>query len=85
MAVQRVANRVKKGGHHIPEEVVKRRFYRGIWNLLNLYIAECDSWTLIDNRSISPEIIVTSGKTLETLVKNNEIWDHILRQSKYGK
>jgi predicted ABC-type ATPase len=29
-AIQRVARRVAKGGHNIPQEVIERRYYRGI-------------------------------------------------------
>lgn len=35
-AIERVATRVSKGGHHIPEEVIRRRYYAGINNLVKL-------------------------------------------------
>ena len=38
LAKQRVALRVKKGGHNIPHEIIERRYYRGIYNFFNLYI-----------------------------------------------
>lgn len=37
MAVERVAARVRAGGHHVPEADVRRRYERGLWNLFNLY------------------------------------------------
>lgn len=37
-AMQRVAERVVKGGHNIPPEVVDRRYYRGLFNLINLSV-----------------------------------------------
>jgi len=36
-AVARVAARVGQGGHNIPEEVVRRRFARGLYNFENIY------------------------------------------------
>jgi len=36
-AIERVATRVSEGGHHIPADVIERRYYRGLKNLLNLY------------------------------------------------
>lgn len=38
MAVQRVASRVEKGGHHIPQDVILRRYERGIKNLFEIYL-----------------------------------------------
>ena len=38
LAIQRVAKRVREGGHNIPETVVRRRYARGLANLLDLYI-----------------------------------------------
>src|SRR5690606_32116491 len=48
-AIKRVAQRVSEGGHHIPDEVVIRRYYRGLYNLVNLYIPTCDKWMVLDN------------------------------------
>jgi predicted ABC-type ATPase len=49
LAVERVALRVKSGGHSIPEEVIRRRYERGRSNLLNLYLPICDDWMIFDN------------------------------------
>lgn len=37
VALKRVAKRVSMGGHNIPSEVVFRRYFRGVHNLINLY------------------------------------------------
>ncbi len=85
LAKQRVAERVSKGGHNIPAHVIERRFYRGIQNLFALYMPVCDKWIVIDNRNISPEIIASGRKNEESTVKNIEIWNTILMQSKHEK
>lgn len=36
LAVARVAERVRTGGHHVPDDVVRRRYNRGLRNLLGL-------------------------------------------------
>ena len=36
MAQMRVAQRVKEGGHNIPSDVIKRRYWRGLQNLFHL-------------------------------------------------
>ena len=38
MAVERVAVRVSEGGHHIPKDVIARRYKRGIANLFKIYL-----------------------------------------------
>jgi predicted ABC-type ATPase len=84
-ARQRVAKRVSMGGHHIPGDIIERRYYRGIYNLLNLYIPVCDNWMVIDNIDEVPEVIATGRINGEKLVKNNDIWSIILKQSEYGR
>ena len=39
LTVERVNKRVSVGGHYIPADVIERRYYRGIYNLYNLYMA----------------------------------------------
>ena len=80
-AIQRVAQRVSKGGHNIPNQVIIRRYYRGIKNLFDLYIPVCDTWMVIDNMDLIPEIIAQNGLKSdkpEILDENN--WDKILKQ-----
>lgn len=48
IALQRVANRVKQGGHDIPKETVKRRRRRGLEGL-GRYLDLADRWAIFDN------------------------------------
>jgi predicted ABC-type ATPase len=48
-AIARVALRVRQGGHHIPEEVIRRRFASGMRNFLQIYRHQVDYWQWIDN------------------------------------
>lgn len=78
-AIKRVAMRVSEGGHHIPDEVVTRRYYRGLYNLVHLYIPHCDKWMVVDNMDLVPEIIAQNdgfGK----VIFNDEIWTVIQQQ-----
>ena len=81
-AKQRVAKRVSKGGHNIPDEVVERRYYRGISNLLNLYIPIVDNCTVIDNKDVVPNIIVRVSKK-EEMILNSELWSIFSKQSNF--
>ncbi|MBF0154438.1 MAG: zeta toxin family protein [Magnetococcales bacterium] len=69
VALARVAERVLKGGHNVPEKIVRRRFYRGITNFFTLYCPVVDRWSLIDNSLVAtPAIVAYSGSdfALET-------------------
>lgn len=57
IAVSRVANRVAQGGHHIPEDVIRRRFKSGLDNFHNRYSRVVDSWAFYDNSGIEPQLI----------------------------
>ena len=81
-AKQRVAKRVSKGGHNIPDEVVERRYYRGISNLLNLYMPIVDRWTVIDNMEVVPTIIARGSREEETIL-NSELWNIFSNQSNF--
>jgi len=49
MSIDRVADRVRKGGHNIPESVIRRRYIAGVKNLFQVYRPVLDSWRLFDN------------------------------------
>ncbi len=57
LAVARVAERVKSGGHNIPTEVIHRRYHKGISNLFNLFVKEVDAWAVFDNSDVRPKLI----------------------------
>lgn len=57
MALARVRDRVLAGGHSVPEEVVRRRFSRGLANLFKLYAPLLDSWLVFDNAGEQPRIV----------------------------
>ena len=62
MAVARVRNRVREGGHHVPEDVVRRRFDAGWRNFSEIYRDIVDEWALYDASGGSPIIIEEGGK-----------------------
>ena len=77
LAVLRVAERVQKGGHNIPEDIIRRRYVAGINNLFRLFISEVDYWGIYDN-SEQPRIKIASGsKGKEIDVFNEELYKSI--------
>ena len=65
LALQRIAERVRNGGHDIPTPTARRRYMAGISNLFNLYIPEVDYWMIYDN-SESPCLPIARGKASQT-------------------
>ena len=58
LAVGRVAERVRRGGHDVPESVIRRRYIKSLSNFFNLYRPFADSWLMLDNsRPIEPQAI----------------------------
>lgn len=57
LAITRVAERVRQGGHNIPEQVIRRRFDAGLANFENHYRAVVDGWILYDNSGDMPVML----------------------------
>lgn len=60
LAIQRVADRVAQGGHHVPEPLIRRRFRIGKQNFSTLYKPLADAWRHYDNSGDSPRLIASS-------------------------
>lgn len=71
-AIERVAQRVREGGHNIPTDVIRRRYQAGIENLFKIYLPLVDSWMLIENHS-NPRIIIADGGKSEREIYNQEL------------
>ena len=77
LAINRVAQRVRNGGHNIPREVIIRRYTAGINNLFRIYMPLVDYWLLADN-STTPRIIVAEGgRESSTEVHHVELFNTI--------
>ena len=56
-AISRVAERVRQGGHAIPEAVIRRRFAAGLHNFETIYTQEVDIWAKFNNVGDQPILI----------------------------
>jgi len=56
-AIARVAERVRQGGHDIPQEVIRRRFVSGWQNFQKHYRPVVDDWALYDNTDDAPVLL----------------------------
>jgi predicted ABC-type ATPase len=78
LAIARVAERVRKGGHSIPEETIRRRYFASLNNLFELYLPLSLSWQIVDNSSVGELIEVASGVgTDSTNIVDQARWNKI--------
>src|SRR5262249_52319576 len=77
LAVARVAERVRTGGHSIPEATIRQRYQRSIDNFFKLYRPLSDFWEVYDNTDTGlPRLIAKGDQTGQTVLVQ-EIWDEI--------
>lgn len=68
-AISRVEDRVRAGGHHVPEDVIRRRYTAGLRNFFTLYRPLAKTWQVYDNQGPMPEMIAwgSGGRVLQVL------------------
>ena len=71
-AIERVAERVAKGGHDIPKDIIVRRYWEGLDNLFKIYMPIVDTWILVNNSETPRSVVATGGKDQKTIIKDNK-------------
>ena len=56
-AIARVAERVRQGGHSIPESVIRRRFLAGLLHFDQHYKQHVSTWAKYDNAGAEPILL----------------------------
>ena len=72
LAVARDAERVRQGGHDVPEKVIRRRFVAGLSNFFTLFEPVADSWQMFDNAQIGGLHLVAEQQSGSAVVVNDE-------------
>jgi len=76
LAVQRVSDRVQGGGHDVPEDVIRRRYFRGLSNFHKLYKPIASSWIVYDNSvTFMPDLIASGGENDSIEVHDADRWN----------
>ena len=60
IAIARVRERVKKGGHDVPVADIRRRFRRSLQHLVPDYAPLADRWAVWDNQDSPPKLLAES-------------------------
>lgn len=81
MAVARVSDRVRLGGHDVPEETVRRRYRAGILNFWKLYRPLATTWRVYDNSMSDRMRLVASGRADRTLqIRLPDVWQQFVQE-----
>ncbi|HAF24328.1 MAG TPA: hypothetical protein DCK93_15715 [Blastocatellia bacterium] len=79
LAIQRVAERVRNGGHSVNEDIIRRRYSRGLDNLSQFYIPLADTWVIYDNSGTGSPLLIASGEKKRTSrVVRPELWQTVV-------
>lgn len=80
-AIARVAQRVSNGGHGILEVDIRRRFTRGIYNLIHVYMPICDSVLVYNNMKTPAQLVARKKNQAEDVnVVEYEMWNQLIQK-----
>jgi predicted ABC-type ATPase len=78
MAIARVAQRVRSGGHFVDDDTVRRRYRRGIENFFRLYRPITTTWALYNNAARPGHKLIASGSGRMVLeCADPDLWQHL--------
>ncbi len=83
LSISRVAERVRSGGHHVPDETIRRRYSRSVRNFLVLYRQILTTWQVYDNSNGNPRLIAFNNSYLDTILDPDQ-WNLFTRSASDG-
>jgi len=81
LALKRIADRVRLGGHSVPADVVRRRYDKGLRNLFDPYMGLVDYCAVFDNSSNEPRLVFERSQGRDRIIQP-EIYTGIVKISK---
>jgi predicted ABC-type ATPase len=82
VALARVARRVSEGGHHIPDDVVVRRYSAGLRNMRHIYLPLADMALIYDNSDQSGLLIASRQLDAQFVIHDGVRWSQIEEASR---
>lgn len=79
-AIERVADRVRAGGHSVPAETVRRRYRAGLRNFFSLYAQLASAWRLYDSSGPVPRLVAEGLESRPPKVYDQDVWEVVRRQ-----
>ena len=82
VSISRVAERVRAGGHHIPEATIRQRYRKSVRNFFELFRQLCDEWRVYDN-SDKLSRLLARGTQDGRIIFDGDTWLDVLRSAGY--
>ena len=79
LLIERIKERVKKGGHMVANEDVIRRYYRSAYNFWNKYRFHASEWSIINNNQLESENITVGSNGNFNVINDAEF--NIIREA----
>ena len=79
-AVQRVMDRVSRGGHAVTSETVRRRYRNGLRNFFQLYAPLTSTWRLYDSSGAEPKLVAQRLDNAVVKVYDESTWTIVNKQ-----
>lgn len=80
LAVERVADRVRSGGHNVPADTIRRRYRAGVRNLFSLYQPVVTSWAVYNCSGPRSQLIAEGLESAQLKVYDREVWAAVQQQ-----
>ena len=80
LAVERVADRVRSGGHNVPADTIRRRYRAGVRNLFSLYQPIVTTWAVYDCSGLQSQLIAEGLESAPLKVYDTQVWASIQQQ-----
>jgi predicted ABC-type ATPase len=79
--IERVAMRVRAGGHDIPERTIRQRYARSNKNLFQPFLPLASTWRVYDNsRECDPPCIASGSEDQQALIHDAIAWGQLRRR-----
>jgi len=79
-SIVRVKERVSQGGHHVPSDVIHRRYRGGLENFFHLYMPLTDTWTVYDNRHGDRRLVAFGTGSSVDGVEDSALWTTLVKE-----
>jgi len=76
LSIERISERVRKGGHNIPDDVAMRRYGRSIRNLFDVFVSLADEVQIFDN-SADDFSEIAQVKNGEWIIIDQVLMNHV--------
>ena len=81
LAIARVAERVRAGGHHIPEATIRQRYGKSVRHFLDLFRPLADVWEVYDNSHGNRTLIAIGSEDDDEEIGDADLWDQFRRSA----